>query len=32
MEKEVVKGQAAYVDKNSDDACGQRNNDKPDRD
>ena len=32
VEKEVVKGQAAYINKNSDDACGQRNNDKPDRD
>ena len=32
VEKEVIKGQAAYIDKNSDDACGQRNNDKPDKD
>ena len=22
VEKEIVKGQAAYIDKNSDDACG----------
>ena len=32
VKKEVIKGQAAYINKNSDDACGQRNNDKPDRD
>ena len=32
VEKEVVKGQAAHINKNSDDAYGQRNNDKPDRD
>ena len=32
VEKEVIKGQAAYINKNSDDAYGQRNNDKPDRD
>ena len=32
VEKEVVKGQAAHIDKNSDDAYGQRNNNKPDKD
>ena len=32
VEKEVVKRQAAYINKNSDDAYGQRNNDKPDKD
>ena len=31
VEREVVKGQAAYINKNSDDAYGQRNNDKPDK-
>ena len=32
VKKEVIKGQAAYINKNSDDAYGQRNNDKPDKD
>ena len=32
VEKEVIKGQAAYINKNSDDAYGQYNNDKPDKD
>ena len=32
IEKEVIKGQAAYINKNSDDTYGQRNNDKPDKD
>ena len=32
VKKEVVKGQAAHINKNSDDAYGQRNNDKPDKD
>ena len=32
VKKEVVKRQAAHINKNSDDAYGQRNNDKPDKD
>ena len=31
VKKEVIKGQAAYINKNSDNAYGQRNNNKPDR-
>ena len=32
VKKEVIKGQAAYINKNSDDTYGQRNNNKPDKD
>ena len=32
VKKEVVKGQAAYINKNSNNAYGQRNNDKPNKD
>ena len=32
VKKEVIKGQAAHINKNSNDAYRQRNNDKPDKD
>ena len=32
VKKKVIKRQAAYINKNSNNAYGQRNNDKPDKD